>query len=410
MARANAPALLLALSLLCAGNPWPARAQSADPQGEFDLGIERDFLAGMSSYAAKDYRRAEAVFRRILDRDPRLLRVRLELARSLFMENQDEQADYHLRLAAGEHPPRQVIRNIARFREAIRARRVWRFNFEVGLAPDTNINSATDKETVDIYGLPFQLDPSGRAQSGIGHFVAADASVRLNRERRIPIYVGAYGQYVRYHQHRFDDSYVGAEAGPEFQLAGGRLRATATGLSRWYGNRPLVSSFGGRLDYERLVGDNWNFSGSLLLRHNNYAQRRDVDGWDAAARISFNRPIGPSTLGSAWASIERNWANDPGQAFWREQLGVGILKEIGWGLRPQLSIDFTRQLNDGPLAPFDKQRRDWLLEGRFSLYKRNWNVEGFAPSLTLTVTRNLSTLTLYDQERVRGEIRVTKAF
>ena len=34
-------------------------------------GTEQDFLDGMISYAGKDYRRAEATFRRILDRDPR---------------------------------------------------------------------------------------------------------------------------------------------------------------------------------------------------------------------------------------------------------------------------------------------------------------------------------------------------
>ena len=49
------------------------------------------------------------------------------------------------------------------------------------LAPDSNINSATDKESIDIYGLPFQLDPSARARSGTGLFFGGDASLRLNR-------------------------------------------------------------------------------------------------------------------------------------------------------------------------------------------------------------------------------------
>lgn len=403
-------ALLSAAALVCAANPWPARAQRVDPPGEFDPAIERDFLEGVATSAGGDYRRAEVVFRRILDRDPRLLRVRLELARTLFMEKKDEQADYHFRLAAGEHPPRQVIRNIIRFREAIRARRAWRFNFEVGLAPDTNINSATDKQTVDIYGLPFQLDPSGRAHSGTGRFVGGDVSLRLNRDGILPVYVGAYGRWLRYRDHQFDDSYAGAEVGPEFKLAEGQLRMIVTGLKRWYGNRPLVTSFGGRLDYEKLVGANCTLGGSLLFRRNDYAGRRDVDGWDAAARISASRPLGPSALGSAWVGVERNWANDPGQAFRRAQLGIGVLKEIGWGLRPQWSVDFARQLDDGSLAPFGKQRRDWLLEGSFRIYKRDWNFQGFAPSLSLTATRNLSTVTLYDEKRVRGEIRLAKAF
>jgi hypothetical protein len=62
------------------------------------------------------------------------------------------------------------------------------------------------------------------------------------------------------------------------------------------------------------------------------------------------------------------------------------------------------------LAPFNTRRTDWLLQGSASIYKRDWNVRGFAPSLSVTVTRNLSTLPLYQQQRVRGEIRLTRAF
>jgi len=404
------PTHALAAVVLAASSFSPARAQSSDPPDGLNLRTERDFLEGVRSYQAKDYPHAEDMFRRILDRDPGLLRVRLELARTLFMERKDEQADYHFRLAAGEHPPGQVIRNIIRFRDAIRARRAWRFNLEFGLAPDTNINAATDKQTVDVYGLPFQLNPEGRAHSGTGRFAGGDVSVRLNRDGRVPVYIGAYGRWVHYRDHQFDDTYAGLEAGPEFQLAGGQLRTIATALKRWYGNRPLVSSVGGRLNYETLIGSRWTIGGSLLLRHNDYARRRDLDGWNAAARISADRPLGPTTLGFAWAGVERSRANDPGQAFWREQLGVGVLKEIGWGLRPQLSIDFARQVNDGPLAPFGTRRRDWLLDGSFNIYKRDWNFEGFAPSLSLTASRNFSTLSLYDEKRLRAEIRFTKAF
>jgi hypothetical protein len=410
MARPAYLRMLLALSLGWVASLSNAVAQSMPQSAEVDAGIQRDFVVGMTSYAAHDYRHAEAMFRHILDRDPSLLRVRLELARTLFMEKRDEQADYQFRLAAAAHPPSMVARNIVRFREAIRARRSWRFNFDVGFAPDSNINSATDKQSVDIYGLPFQLDPSARARSGTGVFVGGDASVRLNRFGKVPVYLGTYGRWLRYGDHRFDDAYAGAEAGPEFRVAGGRLRTTATGLMRWYGRRPLVSSFGGHLNYEKLVGDRWTVGGSLLVRHNEYARRRDVDGWDAEARISANRPLGLTTLGFGYAGIERSWANDPGQAFWREALGIGILKEIAWGLRPQVSLDFARQVGDGALAPFGRKRRDWLLQGSFSIYKRDWNLGGFAPSLSLAMTRNFSTLSLYQERRVRGEVRLTKAF
>jgi hypothetical protein len=326
------------------------------------------------------------------------------------MEKKDEQADYQFRLAAGEHPSPVVARNIARFREAIRARRSWRFNFEAGVAPDSNINSATDKQSIDIYGLPFQFDPSARKRSGTGIFAGGHASMRLRRSARVPIYISGYGRWTRYSDHHFDDAYAGAEAGPEFGLAGGRLRTTATGLVRWYGQRLLVGSFGGRAAYERLVGGKWTVGGMATLRYNDYARRSDVDGWDAELGGSVNRPVGATALGFAHIGIERNWANDPGQAYWRHSLGMGLLKEVGWGLRPGLAIDVARQVGDGPLAPFGKKRRDWLLQGSVSIYKRDWNFRGFAPSLSLSFSRNYSTLPLYEERRLRGEVRVTKAF
>jgi hypothetical protein len=411
----SVPVILLASAIDCSAQAqqWPPhQAVGSNPieAAVIDAELQHYFVDGMTSYSARDYARAEAIFRRILDRQPSLLRVRLELARTLYMERKDEQADYHFRLAAGERPSDTVFRNILRFRQAIRSRRSWRFDFDFGFTPDSNVNSATDKETVDIYGLPFRLDATGLAKSGTGRFVGADASLRVNRSGKVPIYIGGYGRLTRYGDRRFDDAYAGIEAGPEFRVGGGELRSTMTGLRRWYGRHPLVTSVGMRLDYNRLAGKSWTLGGALLVRHNDFARRTDVDSWDAEARFSVNRPLGATTLGFGYAGVQRNWANDPGQAFWREQLGMGFLKEVGWGLRPQLRVDVARQSGDAPQAPFGKRRRDWLLQGSFSIYKRNWNMKGFAPSVSVTMTRNLSTLDLYDEKRLRGEIRLTRAF
>lgn len=373
-------------------------------------GPERDFLDGMVALARKDYPRAEAMFRRILEGDPSLVRVRLELARTLFLEKKDEEADYHFRLAIAARPEKGVVASITRYREAIRARRAWRFNLNLGIAPDTNINSATNTDRVEILGLPFELSPDSKARSGTGAIVGADASVRLWREALVPVYLAGYGRMVRYGDHDFDDIYVGGEAGPEFRVSGGRLRVAATGLQRWYGGKSLLTSIGARLNYEKVINGKLGLEASLALRRNAYARRSDVDGWDLEASISANRPLGKSTLGYAFASIDRTVAHDPGQSSWQGRLGVGALKEIGWGLRPQISLEVARQVNDAPLVLFGGTRRDWRFQASASIYKRDWNVAGFAPSIRVSWTRNCSTLPIYDQKRLRAEFGIAKAF
>ena len=373
-------------------------------------GVERDFLDGMLALARKDYRWAEAMFRRILQGDPSLVRVRLELARTLFLEKKDEEADYHFKLAIAARPGSTVIANVARFREAIRARRAWRFNINLGIAPDSNINSATNAERVEILGLPFQLSPQARARSGTGIIAGADASVRLWREAKVPVYIGTYGRMVRYPDHDSDDYYFGGEVGPEFRVSGGRLRIAAIGLQRWYGGKALVSSIGGRLNFDKVIGGKLGLEVSLAARHNAYSRRDDVDGWDIEVSTSVNRSVGKSTLGFAYGSVQRSIANDPGQSNWQGRIGFGVLKEIGWGLRPQVSVEVGRQVNDAPLVLFGGTRRDWRLQASASIYKRDWNIAGFAPSLRLSWTRNFSTLSIYDQRRVRAELGIAQAF
>lgn len=373
-------------------------------------GTEREFLEGMIALARKDYRRAEAVFRRILDDDPVLLRVRLELARTLFLAKKDEAADYQFRLALAKHPPAAVLHNVTVYREAIRARRAWRFNLELGLAPDTNINSATAKERIEIFGLPFRLSPDARARSGVGITAGGDASVRLRRFSRVPLYLGAYGRMVRYGDHRFDDIYIGGEAGPEFRLCVGRLRLASTGLVRWYGGKQLMTSAGGRLVFDEVIGGKLSLEAGLAVRHNAYVRRDDVDGWDIEGSVSANRALSPSTVGFTYAAVQRTIAHDPANSYWQARLGAGVLREIGWGLRPQVTVEVGRQVNDAPMALFGQARRDWQLHAAASIYKRDWNVAGFAPSLRVTWTRYYSTIALYDQKRVRAEFGIAKAF
>jgi tetratricopeptide (TPR) repeat protein len=405
-----AEVLAIAGRLIEAGQFDEARALldrlAADNVG----GAERDFLDGMIALTRKDYPRAEALFRKILAGDPNLVRVRLELARTLFLMKKDEDADYHFKLAIAQHPPRTVISNIARFREAIRARRAWRVNIDFAIAPDSNVNSATSKERIDIFGLPFKLNADARARSGVGIIAGGDASLRLLRDNPVPLYLAAYARMTNYAGSDYDDIYAGGEAGPEFKATGGRLRVAATGFKRWYGGKTLSTSLGGRLNFDKVIGGKLGLEAALALRHDDYARRGDIDAWNVDAYLQANRALSGSTLGFGYLSIQRNIAHEPGYSYWSGRLGAGVLKEIVWGLRPQFNIEASRQVNDSPMPLFARTRRDWSLRALTSIYKRDWNIVGFAPSLKVSYTRNFSTISLYDQKRLRAELGITKAF
>ena len=415
--------------LLLAPNDGRATDYSADPKILIASGQYNDALVLLDRRLAADSRDVEALFltgmialrqgrlkeailnfRRALDVQPKATRIRLELARALYDARRDEESDYNFRLAIADRPPAPVIATIIRFRESIRTRRAWRLNVSLAIVPDSNINAASNTDRIDILGIPFNIDPASRARLGVGWVASGDASLRLRRNSKMPIVLAAYGRIVRYGDASFDDVFVGGEAGPEATVLGGHLRISAAGLRRWYNSKPLLTSVGSRLHFDKIVSGKLGVEASLAARHFNYDRQTDYDGWEYEATGAVNRTLSSTALGFASATVQRTVANNRSQSNWLSGLRLGARKEIGWGLRPQISLKLERQVNDVRNPLFGKRRRDWRIESSAELYKRDWNVAGFAPSFKLTWTQNRSTIAVYDQERLRFEVGIEKAF
>ena len=126
---------------------------------------------------------AIAAFRSILIHQPELVRVRLELALAFFFKGNDDLAIDHFERAMVGKPPAPVIANIRTFLNVMRARRRWTGYFGFSLAPDTNINAASDAQFIYINGLPFRRD----ARDSHGQFRYRRGGVG---RRRIPVSAG----------------------------------------------------------------------------------------------------------------------------------------------------------------------------------------------------------------------------
>ena len=95
-----------------------------------------------------------------------LVRVRLELARAFFLKREDDLArESFERVLAGEPPPTMAA-NIRRFLREIWARRRWSARFGLALAPDSNLNAASDDDV--IYIVRAALSPRCRRGGQVG--------------------------------------------------------------------------------------------------------------------------------------------------------------------------------------------------------------------------------------------------
>src|SRR4051794_9099095 len=149
------------------------------------------FLLGLLEIDGAKYRDAIGHFRSILVREPTALRVRLELARALYLSHDYENAFRQFQFArAGKLPP-GVGASIDRFVAAIRRKKNWSYNLNFAVAPDTNINNGTSSREAIIFGLPFQLGDQTRKRSGIGLAAAASGEFAPRLTEQIRLRIGS---------------------------------------------------------------------------------------------------------------------------------------------------------------------------------------------------------------------------
>lgn len=133
---------------------------------------------------AERWQDAAIAFRALLDEQPNAPRVRLELARALAAIGDDGGARRQIRQAQAAGLPPEVAVTVGRFDRALRSRKPWGGTFELALAPDSNINRATQARVLDTIIAPLTLSEDARAQSGHGVRLAGQATYRPRQGSR----------------------------------------------------------------------------------------------------------------------------------------------------------------------------------------------------------------------------------
>ena len=250
--RAGALVVLLACMVLSAGT----NAQEAPPAPERDERTDLLFHLGMTALGVAErtdsdderqdmYDKAIDAFRAILVNRPELVRVRLELARTFFLNGQDGLARRHFELVLASGPPAPVAANIQRFLAVMRARKRLSGYFGAAIAPDSNLNAASESEIIyldTVFGraaLPARRRHRRPAPASACRCGAAASTAAA--ERAIAAAGGPDVAVREYPGGDFDQTFLAVHTGPRW-LAGPitDISLLATTQRQWLGDRPYI--------------------------------------------------------------------------------------------------------------------------------------------------------------------------
>ena len=234
-----------------------ARGREVDAGVLFQIGLAATG-ASQQPGLAEDQRKAlldEAIgaFRTMLIDRPGLVRVRLELARALFLKGENDLSRRHFEHVLAGNPPAPVLANVRRFLAEIRARRRWTLHTGFALAPDTNIGGTSDERIIhiDIGGqrLPFRRDAEDLTTSGIGVSVWTGGEYQYPLGDGVRLRAGANLSRRDYAGSRFDQTFVSGHAGPRW-LVGRNTEASvlASVQRRWSAGAPDYDALGARAE------------------------------------------------------------------------------------------------------------------------------------------------------------------
>lgn len=150
--------------------------------------IEALFQLGNIALNIGDVDTAIDYYETILNIDPQIVRVRLELARAHLIKENWMKANYHFRLAASDkNIPPEVKENIDAALYYIRKNKNWHVWFNVGAAPDDNINNVTEGEQciATSFGILCNDLPEKEKAKGLNISFGGDHELRLFEHWRL---------------------------------------------------------------------------------------------------------------------------------------------------------------------------------------------------------------------------------
>ena len=380
--------------------------------------IERWFLLAQIEQKQGNIDEAIRIYRKILDDQPDLAKVRYELAVCYMMKQQWYRADYHLRLAmAGKDIPDAVKQRMMYLRYVARQNKRWNVWFNFGAAPDNNVNQASGGAEYirNEWGEFQRVLPEPEKAVGYNLMLGGNYEFKLSKQWRWKNEGNIYTNI--YNKHKFDDLFLSAATGPRYIWERGAVWVAGVVNRRWYGWDEYNWAYGGKIDTHY----DWNrkISSGLTLRvmnnvYDDYGEYMNGQTYGMSTHTSYSFDASKYII--LFGGVDRDTAKNDIYANWRYNVGVGFGAEIPWGFSVYFEPSFSWTNYDGPRWTVKDYQfvqmteRDFTQRYAVSLSNNKIDIWGFVPTLTVSYTNKNSNIHSREYEKWTTEFTMRQRF
>jgi outer membrane protein len=409
---AGASSLDHAGRLLAANDAAGARAAVAEftvssPEEE----AEALWIVALSHMREDAPRLALPHLERLVTLAPEVTRFRLELARALFLVEQDERAQFHFESALAGQLSLPEIQAVTQYLDAMEKRKSWQVHVNVALVPQTNPTRASNEAQVLIgNALPVPL-AQARKDMGLDLGLGATWQPVLDGDLRGRVHLMASGNLFR--DSALNRYHLGLELG--VLHLGDRMAQVGAGIAVQAGfgdSGRIMHGVGLYATLQHRLGEQTLLRGRISIDQLVYRDVPQMDGLRVALAVEGQHVLTPDMRLEGTVHLSHHAA----QADFNRRTDIRLRGGMRYSLPGGMSVGVNGTLAHtaygapNPLLPQYGAARDTHLGVSATFLHRDWTIRGFAPVLEIGAERQFSNIPMRRYSNIRATVGASRSF
>ena len=361
---------------------------------------------------------AIATFENMLEKNPELPRVRLELARAYFLKGDDGHAKKHFKDTLEQEPPQQVAQNIEHFLGIMSQRKPWRIRVTASTLYNKNIGDDSGESIIYIYDLPFKLDDDQEEiKSGMGFLIEANGEYQYRLNERYRLRMGGKITHKKWPSHsQFDKTNVSAYAGPHFSINSSNSASVLMVASQKFKKARQILDYtdtGIRIETSHQINERLSANTETYWYDRNYDSSKEENGEGGDLGVNTYYKITPTL--QAKLSLGYGYDNPADNKLRkrRNSTELGLIKDFTENFSMEGNIGVKNIEYQGNWHPYTSGRASRKDDVKFFHIKfryKKYTLLGFKPELKISSEELKSNAQLSDYKKVFGGISFVRKY
>jgi len=354
----------------------------------------------------QNYPLATAAFQALLDLNPELTYVRLDLAMMQIEDKRYGDAIKTLAQLVDHAQTPEPIKQLAQNHLA-QLQKLYAVEFTVSAnyTRNDNVNQASSARTIELFGLEFVKNPESLPKTGHGF------NYGLGVRKMQPL-AGNHGlsvdlRYSGIHywdQHDYSESTLRVNPAYHYQTHKQWFKVGPVYEKNWLGGARYGSRLGAQAEWGRQIRPR-----HYLIPHAQYTRKRydsprlnRYEGNSYRTGVRWFHQLKAGTAISVGGSYQKDALNDKAESSKTPALRLGGSYRTEGGFNTQVSLHVGERTFDAKHPLFGRTRRDKELVGSVGIWHRKLSVMGFTPKLVYRFSEIRSNIPALYSRQSRG--------